>query len=576
MIARFPARPLSLLMLAASLAITGHHCLSAAGAEGPPLVVDGSSRAQEEDGTQDRPFKTIQKAADAARPGTTVLVKAGTYRESILLKHGGTANAPIILRAMPPGSAVVDGADPIIGFQPASMDSDAVSVWYCSTYKPIYSQLPKGTIDRWTKQGPVGFEQIEVCSREDAIFLDGRHLDEVAARNRLVPDSYWIDRQAGGIYLGLNKGEKAGDHLVEGSVRVVLLSSVPDCSYVQIRGFHFTRAADTFQSAAVQIGSVGHDAAGKVSGFGRGWVFADNLVDWNGWLGMGIHGSDHQILNNTFDSNGNQGVGGSHCTNLLLDGNASTRNNYKKIRTGFEGGGGKFVLSDHVTIRNHEAAYNIGPGLWFDIDNKEVTIEHCTLHNNEDGMSVEISAGPTMIQDNVIYKNTSNGILIAESSNTVVDNNILASNGYGINLRNLQGRHGSGADSKPDPSDTLQYQLANVSISHNIFFENAKAGIVNTNKNIDVVAARISSNENVFSKNPAVWWKVPDAKDAHMSDDGTFTPPVSEGYWVLNTPQDAAKKLGLESHSRNTGVGPKFDLSFVNVYPWPDELETAH
>jgi hypothetical protein len=62
-------------------------------------------------GTEEKPFKTIQHAADAARPGDTICVMAGKYDERVKVKAGGEEGRPITFRAMPRHSATVCGFD---------------------------------------------------------------------------------------------------------------------------------------------------------------------------------------------------------------------------------------------------------------------------------------------------------------------------------------------------------------------------------------------------------------------------------------------------------------------------------
>jgi hypothetical protein len=54
-------------------------------------------------GAVDRPLRTIQKAVDLARPGTTILVRGGTYAVSanIQIRTSGTAAKPITLANQP-------------------------------------------------------------------------------------------------------------------------------------------------------------------------------------------------------------------------------------------------------------------------------------------------------------------------------------------------------------------------------------------------------------------------------------------------------------------------------------------
>jgi hypothetical protein len=49
------------------------------------------------DGSQRRPFRSIQHGVDVSGPGDTVAVGPGTYRESVVIVHSGTQSAPIRL-----------------------------------------------------------------------------------------------------------------------------------------------------------------------------------------------------------------------------------------------------------------------------------------------------------------------------------------------------------------------------------------------------------------------------------------------------------------------------------------------
>lgn len=71
------------------------------------------------DGTREHPFKTISQAADAARPGDTVWVAPGVYREWVNPKTGGTdAQHPVAYRSTEPLAAVITGAEVVKCWQP--------------------------------------------------------------------------------------------------------------------------------------------------------------------------------------------------------------------------------------------------------------------------------------------------------------------------------------------------------------------------------------------------------------------------------------------------------------------------
>jgi len=68
-------------------------------------------------GTQAAPFKTIQEAANVAGPGDTVLIHAGTYRESVTPARSGAAGAPITYKPYGDGTVTISGANVVSGFQ---------------------------------------------------------------------------------------------------------------------------------------------------------------------------------------------------------------------------------------------------------------------------------------------------------------------------------------------------------------------------------------------------------------------------------------------------------------------------
>jgi parallel beta-helix repeat protein len=62
--------------------------------------------------SEDKPFRTIQKAADMVSAGDTVRIKAGVYRTSqINIRNGGTASQPVVFMAHGDGNVLVDGSN---------------------------------------------------------------------------------------------------------------------------------------------------------------------------------------------------------------------------------------------------------------------------------------------------------------------------------------------------------------------------------------------------------------------------------------------------------------------------------
>jgi len=71
-------------------------------------------------GTIGSPFRTIQKAANTAVAGDNVVIRAGTYRETVRPAASGTALARITYKAFEAAGAfeevIISGADPVSGW----------------------------------------------------------------------------------------------------------------------------------------------------------------------------------------------------------------------------------------------------------------------------------------------------------------------------------------------------------------------------------------------------------------------------------------------------------------------------
>ena len=55
--------------------------------------------SDENPGTAERPFRTISAAAEVAGPGDAVTIRAGVYRESVVLTRGGEPGRPVVYQA---------------------------------------------------------------------------------------------------------------------------------------------------------------------------------------------------------------------------------------------------------------------------------------------------------------------------------------------------------------------------------------------------------------------------------------------------------------------------------------------
>lgn len=117
---------LSQLVLAADVSVESHppqRPLPKAGdrelTRGPAYFV--ASRGNDtNNGTIERPWKTIQHGVGRLKPGDTLYLRDGVYHETVYLTHSGTADAPIVIAAFPGELPVLDGGLPEFLGSPAT------------------------------------------------------------------------------------------------------------------------------------------------------------------------------------------------------------------------------------------------------------------------------------------------------------------------------------------------------------------------------------------------------------------------------------------------------------------------
>jgi hypothetical protein len=83
-----------------------------AATEGPGFFVDPNRGDDKNDGNRDKPWRTMAHAIKQLRPGDTLNLRGGVYRESIYLARSGRANAPLTIRSAPGEKAIIDAGLP--------------------------------------------------------------------------------------------------------------------------------------------------------------------------------------------------------------------------------------------------------------------------------------------------------------------------------------------------------------------------------------------------------------------------------------------------------------------------------
>ncbi|MEM3088918.1 MAG: right-handed parallel beta-helix repeat-containing protein, partial [Candidatus Bathyarchaeia archaeon] len=367
-------------------------------------------------GTLDLPFKTITKAAQVAQAGDTIVVKAGTYRETVRLERGGKPNAPITFVAEPLGKVVIKGSDTVNGWELVNG-----RLWK----KP-----------NWTLAGKMGIETGDkFVFRYEQVFYKGKPLKHVEQFEEMKAGTFWVDLQNKILYVWLSDEGDPNKEKIEVSSRSMLWYGNESTPYIHLKGFRFEHCANRAQRGAIHIES------------SYGWIIEDCRVEWANGTGLRLNNSSHIAVRRcSFNNNGQLGVGVSDGYELTFEDSETSYNNWKGYNSAWESGGVKVASgARHVKFIRHRSAFNHGPGIWLDYAGYGNQIIGSSLHDNtaNAGIQIEVTFG-VLIANNLCYRNSASskggasffgsGILLQNSGFCFVYHNTCVDNDNGLSL----------------------------------------------------------------------------------------------------------------------------------------------
>ncbi len=401
-------------------------------------TVDGANpkAADTNAGTAAAPWKTVQKAADTVKPGDTVRIRAGIYREQAVLRTSGTKDAPITFEAAP-------GSEGKVLFRGTEVVTDAKRA--DTPHGPAY------TIPYARKFWILGDERNrEFRDYVDQLFVDGVLLKMVPQRAMLRPGRYYIDREANPqemLFL-LPEGKQFPGSEVEVSrlqwaFRFDATSGkVEDWKryeYIHFRGLSFFGHATNPRCPVIDFRNCHH------------MLMEGCTLRWSNSFGIGMNHSTYITLRrNDVQHCGHLGIGGGSVDHILLEDNVTNFNNYKNYSVWWECGGVKLCQITNSVLRRHISVGNEGEGTWFDWDCSGNLMENClTAFNIVAGHLNEVAPGNTY-RNNIFAFNRvvqGQGLSISGSSDVVVENNIFYGNeGAAVGIGGAPGKREYGND----------------------------------------------------------------------------------------------------------------------------------
>jgi hypothetical protein len=411
-------------------------------------------------GSESAPFRTINRAAQLAVAGDTVLVHEGVYREWVKPANGGLSDTRRITYAAAPGKHVkITGAEQVTGWT-----QESGPVWTMTLPNSMFGDHNPYALaieGDWV----VRKNQDEARKHLGDVYLNGQSFYEALSRDELTESArtevkdHWTGRmmpvpdveqtthrwyaevgaESTTIWAAFGDADPNVE-LVEINVRrSVFYPVVVGLDYVTVRGFELAQAACPWTPpTADQPGLVGPNWA-------KGWIIEDNDIhdakcsaisigkeastgnnnftrrhDKPGYqyqlesvfdaLEIGwskeLIGS-HVIRNNHIHDCGQNGVVGHlGCVFSTIRDNHIHAIATKREFFGHEIGGIKLHAAIDVEI-SHNHIHDCTLGIWLDWQTQGTRVTRNVLHNNCRDLFVEVSHGPYVVDHNIFASNAS-------------------------------------------------------------------------------------------------------------------------------------------------------------------------
>lgn len=519
-------------------------------------------------GTEKLPFKTINGALSHLKPGDTLYIKGGTYREAIILAKnkkdfenlwiykwlkrqnwyeknsvkevsGKSYSEMITISGYPGEEVYVKGSD-IVGGWKRYKGNIYVTDWeynsqqvFCDgkLLKQIGGKLyDKVRMNQWRGRKGNGIEDME-------------------------PGSFYYDLNEKKLYVWLPDNSNPENHLIEASVRPILFYfyGVEFVKMCNIKFYHSnTTASPSYSTSSLS--------------WPTNNVILDNIeCSYTDWRGLYVSGYCNTVINSKFNWNGNSGLDGSGWGHRIINCETSY-NNYRDFYSGWHAGGMKIIpYAQGILLTNHISSYNKGTGIWFDEGCSGVIIQNCIVHNNEgNGIFYEIS-NHGIIRNNIAYENKGTGIVVQDESDNLILHNLVYKNGSGIRVSSIIKTRGWWGETFGREEDNYTWVRNNV-VWGNIIMDNGDSSGFDTKMPYDLImpdpsAARNYNNISDYN----IFWRS-DGKQVKIITG------IQRGNYFLNKKVYTLKQwqeTGNDIHSIISE--PKFvNLKGKNFKPAPD------
>jgi len=290
--------------------------------------------SDENPGTEDLPFRTINCAAQVLQPGERVVIAAGTYRERVAPACGGAGPDCIISYEAAPGAQVILSGSQVTATTWTESAVEGARVWTTTFPRHFFDENPFAEVN-------LTEAQIERCMdwavpikghptfklRRGLVFQDGQRLKQVLDYAELgkTPGSYWVETDGLMLHLHPLAGANPNDVQIEVTTRgMVFAPRDYALGYIRVKGLTIQHSGNCFP----------RPQQGALSTMrGHHWLIEDNTVRQCNAIGIDIgdqfdisgpglaEGGQHIVRRNRILDCGIGGLEGKQITQTLIEDN---------------------------------------------------------------------------------------------------------------------------------------------------------------------------------------------------------------------------------------------------------------
>ncbi|UQX89367.1 right-handed parallel beta-helix repeat-containing protein [Jatrophihabitans telluris] len=476
-------------------------------------------------GSQSAPLRTVQAAVNKAAAGGTVVVRAGTYHETVSI-----TKANLTVQAYPGEAVWFDGSSVVSGWTKSG------SSWVHSGWTNEFDHSASFT----TGKNDASFidPAYPLAAWPDQTFVNGTELDQVSKAN--AAGTFAVDYSANTLTLG---SDPAGKEVRSSDLAKAFLVTG---NGVTLQGFGVRRYGTPVPMMGAILLYGGSDTA-------RNLVVSDNASQ-----SLSLMKANNKVDHLSISDSGMTGIHGNEADNTLISNTYITGSNREHFKRSPTCGGIKITRSVGITIVNNSTVDNNSTGIWLDESVRNFTIANNTSTGNTKGMTLELSDTGIVANNKVVGGEY--GILIMDTGNVrVFNNSVKAATSREIAfIQDARRQAASGAVGRdprmPVPDPSCPWLLRNITLANNVLDTTGTYQLMVQDQQTNIPADKmnLSINGNLFtarsgnSAMPVAWGQ---------SDNRTMTmyPVVSDfdsakGMKNLQTAaSSAAKKASVSS-----------------------------